>query len=85
MHNVFVSAVFVLFNKLYCLTSLFINLFFFKSLKGECYQNYNGALCENLLCSVSQPVTCADFTVAQCSVAQIYNYCPILCGNKNSF
>ena len=50
----------------------------------ECYQNYNGVLCENLLCSVSEPLNCADFTVSLCTITQVYNYCPKLCGKCNS-
>ena len=46
----------------------------------ECYQNYNGALCENLLCGVAQPATCNDFNSGQCSITEIFNYCPVLCG-----
>ena len=46
----------------------------------ECYQNYNGNSCENILCSLSEPITCASFTSVQCSIPEIYNYCPFLCG-----
>lgn len=27
----------------------------------ECYQNYNGLLCENILCNVSQPASCKNY------------------------
>jgi len=52
--------------------------------KCDCYPNYNGTLCENLDCSKPEPSTCASFSSIHCSVAQVNNYCPFLCGKCTS-
>jgi hypothetical protein len=41
-------------------------------------------LCENLDCSKPEPSTCSSFSSVHCSVAQVNNYCPFLCGKCTS-
>ena len=47
----------------------------------ECYPNYSGDVCQNILCDVNPPLLCLDLSTKEClnSVA-LYHFCPLLCG-----
>jgi hypothetical protein len=47
--------------------------------KCNCFKNYNGDRCENLVCDVDEPTDC-NFSSSYCLVSLISDYCPKLCG-----
>jgi hypothetical protein len=49
------------------------------SCKCNCFKNYNGDMCENLVCDVDEPFDC-NFSSSYCLVSLIKDYCPKLCG-----
>ena len=45
----------------------------------ECFPNYNGDSCQNILCNIDEPTQCLTFNKGQCQVDIIKSYCPKLC------
>lgn len=47
----------------------------------QCYPNWSGALCDQLVCDPSvQPASCSNYSQSYCVYKNFYEYCPLLCG-----
>ena len=66
------------------LTCLNNGLFSQSTCRCSCLPNYNGSVCEKLICPTSDIYRCSSFNRGHCSDELIASYCPILCGACSS-
>lgn len=55
------------------------------SCKCNCFSNYDGDFCENLLCNRTDPRECLGYRLGDCVVELIRSYCPRMCRRYNCF